>query len=50
MNAFTLGMIIAGSVGIPLTCAIVRMQKEKEEKRDGSKDVPHGTEDDEGRV
>ncbi len=48
MSAFTFGLILDGSVGIPLACAIASRRKGRKEEQDGSKDLPHGTEDDEG--
>ena len=48
MSAFTFGLIMGGSVGIPIACAIVSRRKARKEEQDGSKDLPNGTEDDEG--
>ena len=48
MSAFTFGLIMGGSVGIPLACAIASRRKARKEEQDGSKDLPDGTEDDEG--
>ena len=48
MSAFMFGLIMGGSVGIPLACAIASRRKARKEVQDGSKDLPDGTEDDEG--
>ena len=39
MSAFTFGLIMGGSVGIPLACAIASRRKARKEEQDGSKDL-----------